>query len=496
MKIKTSLVLFLVVFLSGCRTEIEAPIEKNNFMELTSNKELLNFSNEAAFNSSLISIDTLCLSVQGKVIPYLHISNNEIDSSEKVRVLIFAQQHGNEQAGKEGALLLLKAIANNKLNNLFDKVELILIPQMNPDGSDADKRRNGNDADLNRDHLILSQPETAALHKLFNKYQPQVTLDVHEYRPFGKSWIDYGYIKNFDIQFGTVTNPNISEEIFHIQKSEFLPFIKKYLNNAGYSFNEYIVGGPPEINRIRYSTVDINDGRQSFGIQHSLSFILEGKNGKDSKSNLKLRAESQFTALKGFLQFIFENSERIKKIANDAKDGLSNPGDKDSVAIRMERVPDGQILELELKSVATGNDTLIKVEKFHPETEDLLSVKKPFGYLVEKSDSTIVDFLNKHFVELSEFEPSPNFNIYAYKILAMNETVNEELENYFPDVEKEIISISNSADYHFIPTKQVTSNLLVTAFEPQSMLGLIQYDEIFPNREFKIFPVYRVEMKN
>jgi len=33
---------------------------------------------------------------------------------------------------------------------LFDRIDLVIVPQMNPDGSEINKRLNGNEADLNR----------------------------------------------------------------------------------------------------------------------------------------------------------------------------------------------------------------------------------------------------------------------------------------------------------------------------------------------------------
>ncbi|MDZ7762884.1 MAG: hypothetical protein U5K00_00445 [Melioribacteraceae bacterium] len=51
-------------------------------------------------------------------------------------------------------------------------------------------------SDLNRNHLILTEPETIGLHKLFNEYHFEVTMDVHEYYPFGKSAEEYGYVEH------------------------------------------------------------------------------------------------------------------------------------------------------------------------------------------------------------------------------------------------------------------------------------------------------------
>ena len=94
-------------------------------------------------------------------------------------VLISCQQHGNEPSGKEAALELARELVVDD-GGLLDHMDLILVPQINPDGAQAGTRRNAADADLNRNHVMLSEPETTALHDLFLDWMPEVTLDVHE----------------------------------------------------------------------------------------------------------------------------------------------------------------------------------------------------------------------------------------------------------------------------------------------------------------------------
>ncbi len=133
------------------------------------------------------------------------------------------------------------------------------------------------------------------------------------------------------------------KNIFHLLES--------YLNERNFTFHNYIPGGPPEINLIRYSTYDINDGRQSLGIQNSFSFIQEGKNGKDSIDNIQRRAEGQATGMMGFLEFVYSNKDRIKSLVNEERSKLISGEVSDSVAIQMEHVSNGEKLIVPLRSI-------------------------------------------------------------------------------------------------------------------------------------------------
>ncbi|MCB9211761.1 MAG: DUF2817 domain-containing protein, partial [Ignavibacteriales bacterium] len=262
--------IILLVSIISFAQQIKTPIEQSNYSKYTSHSEIINFVNQIDLASSLIKSKIIGKSVEGRELVSLFFSNNEFgEDSSKMKVLIFAQQHGNEQSGKEGALLLVNELLKPENEYLFDRIDFALIPQMNPDGSEQNKRRNGNNADLNRNHLILTEPETIALHNLFNEYLFEANMDVHEYYPFGEDWVKFGYRRNFDEQIGGTTNINVSEKIRERSNNEYLPFIKKYLNENGFSYGPYIPGGIPGEDFLRYSTFDINDGRQSFGILNS-----------------------------------------------------------------------------------------------------------------------------------------------------------------------------------------------------------------------------------
>jgi predicted deacylase len=116
-------------------------------------------------------------------------------------VLIFCQQHGDEPSGKEAALVLARDL-RDKYKYLLESLDLILIPQLNPDGSEKGERRNANDMDLNRNHAILSEPESIALHKLFFQWMPEVALDVHEYNEITELWVSKGFVKDEEEKMG------------------------------------------------------------------------------------------------------------------------------------------------------------------------------------------------------------------------------------------------------------------------------------------------------
>jgi hypothetical protein len=115
------------------------------------------------------------------------------------KVLYITQQHGNEPLGTEAALQLLQRVGNGGAgwDAILSKVTLLVIPKVNPDGSERFQRQNhdpdcsgafctpGVGFDVNRWHdpAIAPEanpvPEAAAVQRVAIKYQPNMVVDYH-----------------------------------------------------------------------------------------------------------------------------------------------------------------------------------------------------------------------------------------------------------------------------------------------------------------------------
>jgi Zinc carboxypeptidase len=488
------IIIFLIVIISIQIIPQETPLEKNNYQKLTSYDELSEFVYELESLSDFLKVEIIGKSVEGRNLYALKFSNSEFGKdTSKIKVLIFTQQHGDEQSGKEGALLLACELLKQENKYLFEKIDLALVPQMNPDGSEKNQRRNGNYMDLNRNHLILTEPETIGLHKLFNKYLFEVAMDVHEYYPYGETWKKYGYRENNDEEVGSLTNINVSKKILDLSR-EYLVFINQYLINKSFTFFEYCPGGPPEINYVRRSTFDINDGRQSLGIQNTFSFIQEGLNGKDSLANIEKRTEGQMLGMMGLIVFSFKHKDEVKNLVASEREKLVKNEVSNKVAIQLDHFSDGSKLEFPLLSYYSNKDTVITVNDYRPVVKSLCDVERPEGYLIPKDLPELYDWTSRQNLTLTPFKNSSNQKIIEYFISTIDSIDFEGDTVVNPIVEsREFRNQINPDDYYFIPTNQLKNNLIVIALEPKSELGLVTYknfEHLLKKGEY--FPILRV----
>lgn len=492
-------ILFFLVLLfnfTNYSQQLLTPLEKSNFTKLTSYEELKQFIQEMDEQSDLTKSEVLTKSVEGRELFTVFFSKDGFGKDEnKIKVLIFAQQHGNEQSGKEGALLLINELLKTENQYLFDKIDFVLVPQMNPDGSEKNQRRNGNGIDLNRNHLILTEPETIALHQLFDKYQFEVTMDVHEYWPFGEEWKKRGFRRNFDETIGAMTNVNISEDLRKLSYEKYLPFAFNYITEKGFSVFHYLPGGPPTIDYMRYSTYDINDGRQSFGIQNTLSFIQEGMNGENySTDNLEHRAKGQMTGMLCLLQFAYNHKDEIKSLVKTEREKLIANKVSNKVAIQLDHFSDGNELKLNLLSYNSGKDTIVTVNDFRSVVKSLYDIKRPKGYLIPKSYPELKEWMERLNLKFVDAEPNNYGRIEEYFIDSIGKFDFERDTIINPYVSiNDVTEKINLSDYFVLPVDQLKNNMIVIALEPKSVLGLVTYKQFeYLLKTGQKYPILRV----
>ncbi len=401
--------------------KLYTPAERSAFSKITTNAEVVDYLNDCILLHPSLSMSITWLH-DSLGFPVILFSDSAAAPAERLRMMMIAQQHGNEPSGPEGLLLFIGELAGGKHDHRLRNVELLIVPQCNPSGGDNHIRRNAAGIDLNRDHLSLHAPKTRIIQQLFHDFDPHFTIDFHEYFPFGKSWKEFGYLRNFDIQLGGPTNLNTSDEIRYTIASRVLPYVENQLKSRGYTFFEYTLGHLPSGERMRRSTTDIDDGRQSFTITGSFSVIVEGMNGRDSIERFERRSRSHMQTAKALVSWAVQNRKDVIRMVEDARRmvfELPVP-----VTIRQEHFPDGQPLSYPLRSIKSGADTIFVIENYHNKVISNLDVMPPKGYLIPKDNSLLVGWLDRHPFIIREGEV-PAGTITAYRFTGFEESIDE-----------------------------------------------------------------------
>ena len=482
--------LMLIVSSANAQSRLIAPVERSGYTRVTSYDTLQAFLNDVG-STGLISVEPIARSKQGRTISVAKVSLSKTFGQDpsKLRVLLFGQQHGDEHTGKEALSMLLARFASGEFKDVLQNVDVLIVPQMNPDGGELYQRRTSDSIDLNRNHLLLTSPETRALHDLFYQWMPHVTLDLHEYGTLSRSWSDSGFIRISDAQLGMLTNANTAPEVRNLQHNEMFPYIAGYMHGQGYFYSEYIVGSPSD--RVRHSTTEINDGRQSFGILGSVSFIQEGIKWRTREDRLQRRVQSHLAAVEALLQYCSQHSAQITQIVRKERARIS-AGASLRVALQMDHVQGKGELRIPVRMLKGERDTTWLVKPYFGEVKLQKSTMLPEIYYIERKDSVIVELLRRHHITVSEVKRPTEIAVTAFSIDSVRRAdIEEETQPLVSVTPHQLTKTFKPGDF-MISTHQVQALLIASILEPESMWGLTKYEQFASLLKHGQYPVFRL----
>jgi hypothetical protein len=455
---------------------VTPPIESCDYKELTGHATMMSWLAELTAEQPWVQMDIIGRSVEGREIPALFFSGATFGQrrADVPVVMVFCQQHGNEPSGKEAALILARDLTAD-LRPLLESIDVILIPMANPDGSEAEQRRNARDMDLNRNHVILSEPEVQAIHRVFRRWMPEITLDVHEYNAVSRFWIERGYVRNADEMLGGVTNLNISLDILSFSRETIFPAVRDKVAADGFICERYVVGSPFAEDRLRYSTTDINDGRQSLGIYNTLSFILEGKRYGDLTNRLGRRVRAQVSAIRAFLSAAAAHaSSALALIRRERAALLAERPPDDRALVQMDYGPDPArpTLAMPVFNVFEWREEVREFDRFEPLVRVKKSVPRPLAYLIPAAQSGLLELLQRHEVELQVLTADIRVKASRYRVLHLAERHEEEQTKPAVDLTEETGEFPLEEGDVVVFTRQPAALLLPLLLEPESTWGV------------------------
>ena len=237
----------------------------------TTHEEELLFLTEVARRSGRVSLEVIGTTVRG--LPLHLVTLGSTRGTKDPSALFLGSQHGNEPAGRETVLALLRDLAfttDPVLLRQLREQTFLMVPSANPDGRMANTRENGAGVDVNRDHLALTQPESRAVAAVLRDLRPDLCLDLHEYGPGTPVLYDD------ELLYLWPRNLNVDAAVRDLSRTLAEQYIAKGARAAGYTADEYGLDklGDTEV---RQTAGDEDEGicRNLVGLRHSLGILVE-----------------------------------------------------------------------------------------------------------------------------------------------------------------------------------------------------------------------------
>lgn len=304
--------LLLIALLAGAARADSppAPLEASHASRHSTSEEISAYLDTLVARApALTRKDVLGRSVQGRPIEALVLAAPARDAgAPRLKVLLVGSQHGGaEPAGGEALLALARDLTWGELRPLLDDLDLILIPNANPDGRDLRRRGNANRVNINTDFALLSQPESRALVQALTRYGPHAVLDTHESAVLKRATLAReGYLTDFDAQFEIANNPALPAGLRAFAQDEVLPALLARVSAGGLPAQRYIGEIVSTRQPISNGGLTLRNFRNTAGLGGALSVLVETRldprtDRFDSYRNIAARVQRQRLCIRSFL---------------------------------------------------------------------------------------------------------------------------------------------------------------------------------------------------
>ncbi len=240
---------------------------------------------------------------------------HDLDASARPTVMLIGQQHGDEPAGAEALLVVAKDLAHGSLAPLLDKINVLVVPRANPDGSVSGRRTTSNGLDMNRDHLLLQTPEAQALAKLSRIYRPIAVFDSHEFTVAGRYVEKFKGVQRYDALLQTPTTANVHEFVGKAANEWYLLPMQKALTEQGQSTNWYYTTtrDPADLS-LSMGGVRPDTSRNVYGLKNVSSLLIETRGVGIGRAHIQRRVHSHAVAIESALQTTAQRTVELEKV--------------------------------------------------------------------------------------------------------------------------------------------------------------------------------------
>ena len=530
-----SLILLLIfsisplLALSSTKQKPLTVAETSNFTATSRYADVTNFIKALQRQSSLLRVETLCVSPEGRKVPLLVIgepvpsSPQALSGDERVVVYIQANIHAGEVEGKEASLMVARDIVLKEKSPFLDKLVILIAPIFNADGNEKispENRRNqvgpekgvgvrynGQNLDLNRDGIKLESPEVQGLiRNVLLRWDPALLVDCHTTN---------GSYHEEPVTYVWGLNPNGDTSLIKYMREKMMPSINKNLrekyNVLSIPYGNFMdfknpeKGWRPSGPQPRYLTNYIS-------LRNRLAILNENY----AYADYKTRVMGCYYFLLSILEYCSDNRDGIVQLVRSAdrktiQRGI-RPSEDDIFAVEYDLKSLKEKVsirgwEMEVIPRDSGWPRVKKKDKkktyevpYYSDFVPKRSVPFPYAYLIPAASPEITEKLLQHGLSVEKTREPVSLEVESFRIKEIKGASRLFQGHYLNSVKGEYFIERKEFPEGtlFIATAQPLANVAAYLLEPESDDGLLVwnfFDRYLVSqwrRELQIYPVYRL----
>ena len=307
---------------------------------------------------------------------------------DKPTILYRAQVHGNEPSACEGALAVILRLDGAYGESILDKVNVCVIPRINPDGAYNYDRRLQNNVDGNRDNLRLTTPEITAFMHAYQVILPELVLDGHEYNANAQR----NYLTPGDVLISVGYTPANSTEYTQLSLDMMCNTYDTMTENGmDYRYYSNWMNGS-----------DANVMCSFMGRQGTLAMLLEVRGIDYGLNHYARRVLAHVVSAESAIRYVAENAGTVQKIVDKERQRIIREGsiynEEEQVILA---VGSSTHPEYDIGQVWTYQDGTQVQNTLTPSASDVILRSRiaPTAYVIPAGESytqTVLELMDKH----------------------------------------------------------------------------------------------------
>ncbi|AMV38957.1 DPP IV N-terminal domain-containing protein [Planctomyces sp. SH-PL62] len=414
--------------------ELATVAEKSGFKATARHEDVVALCRKLAEKSPNVVFSELGRSDEGRPLPLLIFADPPVKTpaqaaaSGKLVVMAIGDIHGGEVCGKEGLLMLARELAVEPHPELLKNLIVVVAPLYNADGNERiakdnrpgqvgpeegmGVRGNARGLDLNRDFIKLEAPETLALVKFLNEWDPHIVLDTHTTN---------GSHHRYTITYDGPRNPSGDPSLIRYARTKLFPALtaafKQTTGLDSYYYGSFGGGhdrweGFPALGRF---------GTNYVGLRNRIGIL--------SEAYAYAPYETRVLATRDFarecLKYASTNQDEIKKLLDDARKAaeVRSPAEPRRVALRSEPRPLadaepilGYVEKEEDGRRAATDEPRDYRSKVMVDFEAVETAVRPFAYLLSADQAEAAALLQRHGIRVEELREDLDLEVEVSRI--------------------------------------------------------------------------------
>jgi hypothetical protein len=462
--------------LTSATDALLTPAERSGFAEETpydSMRVYLQRLEASAPEMRLLSYGT---SIEGRDLPYAVFARPAVsgpaggEALVKPTLVLAAGVHGDEPTLRESVLLIARELATEgtSLNRALDRVTVLIVPQLNPDGFAREptrRRENAAGVDLNRDYTKLEHPEIQSyVRNILIAWDPELFVDGHDGGSFP-----------YNLHYQCPSHAASDARITSLCDDRIFPAVEEKLGEEGYRAWYYQRG-----TRTRWDVgeSDARIGRNYGGLANQVGILFEAPPTQDREDAVR----SGFLAYEAVVEWTVENVELLVTTVNEAR----------RETVRMGETPDGDIpIETGYAPepgrvrylIGAGQDGAVAEivsDSLMKRPVATLTRPRPWAYALPPEAGEAIELLVAHGIEVEQLTRAVGARVSAYPMVGISyEAAYDHPAAIRLEVADPVLrEVTLPAGSFVVRMGQVRGRVAAHLLEPESRDGVVYWNRM------------------